>query len=57
MSNHLKKRALIPTGAGGSIEFGAPSTTGLTNIIERKILTDSWMRHCGVDQARLSIRP
>ena len=50
------KRALILTGAGASIEFGAPSTTSLTNFIERKILADGWMQRCGGDQAWSEIR-
>ena len=56
MPSSPKKRALILTGAGASIEFGAPSTTGLTNSIEKEILADKWMQHCGGDQAWSEIR-
>ncbi len=56
MPSRLKKRALILTGAGASIDFGAPSTTCLTNSVERKILADGWMQRCGGDQAWSEIR-
>ena len=46
-----KKRALVLTGAGASVDFGAPSTTKLTKSIEEKVFADVWMRHCGADRA------
>ena len=42
-------------GAGASIEFGAPSTDGLTQTVKAKISADDWMRDCGGDQAYLEI--
>ena len=51
-----KRRALILTGAGASIEFGAPSTAELTKFIEGKVRADDWMLHCASDQAYIEIR-
>ena len=45
------KRALILTGAGASLAFGAPSTARLTRCVERKLLADDWMRRAGGDRA------
>ena len=50
MPKHRAKRALILTGAGASIPFGAPSTACLTKSLQSKILVDSWMRRCGSDR-------
>jgi NAD-dependent SIR2 family protein deacetylase len=49
------KRALIFTGAGASLDFGAPSTYALTKAIKSKVLTDEWMQQCGSDCAYLKI--
>lgn len=46
-----KKRALVLTGAGASVEFGAPNTAKLTKSVEEKVFADVWMRHCGADRA------
>ena len=43
-------------GAGASLEFGAPSTTDLTNFIEKKILNDDWMQFNSSDQAWIEIK-
>ena len=49
------KRALILTGAGASLDFGAPSTYNLTKSIKAKVLADWQMQHCGGDCAYLKI--
>ena len=46
---------MVLTGAGASIEFGAPSTAKLTKTIKEKVCTDKCMRHCGGDRAYLEI--
>ena len=51
-----KKRALILTGAGASLAFGAPSTACLTKCVERRLLSDDWMQHTGGDRAWCLIR-
>ena len=50
------KRALVVTGAGASLEFGIPSTAGLTKRIEAKVLGNDFLRHCGADCAYVEIR-
>ena len=50
MPKHRTKRALILTGAGASIPFGAPSTTCLTKSLQARILADDWMCQCGSDR-------
>ena len=55
MATQRKKRALILTGAGASIEFGAPDTAKLSQIIKKKAFTDKSMRNCGSDYAYLEI--
>ena len=50
-----KKRALVLTGAGASLEFGAPCTADLTTNIRTRVLADNWIRHCGGDRAYLEI--
>ena len=50
-----KKRALVLTGAGASLEFGAPSTANLTKAIETRVCADELMRKWGSDQAYLKI--
>ena len=47
----LRKRALVIAGAGAALEFGAPSTSDLTKLVQEKIHTDEVMRHFGCDQA------
>ena len=56
MPSPSNKRALILTGAGASLDFGAPSTIDLTNSIEKKILAHGWMRDCGAAEAWSQIR-
>ena len=51
MPKQRTKRALLLTGAGASIPFGAPSTSDLTSSLENNVLADDWMRHCGSDRA------
>ena len=51
-----KNRALVLIGAGASLEFGAPSTTDLTNYIEKKILNDDWMQFNSGYQAWIEIK-
>ena len=46
-----RKRALVLVGAGASLEFGAPSTTDLTIVIERSVYTNKWMQKLGGDRA------
>ena len=45
------KRALVLTGAGASLDFGAPSTAELTRKIKTRVLSDEWMKDCGGDLA------
>ena len=47
----LRKRALVIAGAGAALEFGAPSTSDLTELVREKINTDDLMRRFGCDQA------
>ena len=47
MPTERTKRALILTGAGASIPFGAPSTFDLTQSLGKTVLADDWMRRCG----------
>ena len=51
MPKQRTKRALLLTGAGASIPFGAPSTSDLTSSLENNVLADDWMCHCGSDRA------
>ena len=51
-----KKRALILTGAGASVAFGASSTARLTRCVERMLLPDDWMWHTRGDRAWCLIR-
>ena len=51
MATDRKKRALVLAGAGASLDFGAPSTVGLTKIIEQKVGDDAWMKKCCGDHA------
>ena len=46
MPTERTKRALVLTGAGASIPFGAPSTSGLTQSLGKNVLSDDWMRRC-----------
>ena len=55
MATQRKKRALVLLGAGASIEFGAPGTAKLTQIIKKKVCGDKYMRCCGSDHAYLGI--
>ena len=55
MATERKKRALVLTGAGASLDFGAPSTAGLTKTIETRVCADEWMRQCGGDHTYLEI--
>ena len=51
-----KKRALVLTGAGASIDFGAPSTADLTKSIEKKVLAGDSMRDCASSRAWLELK-
>ncbi len=51
-----KKRALVLAGAGASLEFGAPSTAKLTQLVEARVMADDWMKCCGGDGAYREIR-
>src|ERR1019366_5043629 len=55
MATVRTKRALVFAGAGASLDFGAPTTRGLTKAIKAKVLADNWMQHCGSDCAFLKI--
>lgn len=46
-----RKRALVIAGAGAALEFGAPSTSELTELVRERTSTDDIMRHFGCDQA------
>jgi hypothetical protein len=50
------KRTVVLFGAGASIEYGAPSTFGLTDTIGRKVEADDYMKMSGGDAAYLKIR-
>lgn len=39
-----KKRAIIILGAGASVEYGIPTTMNLTELIEKDICDDDWMK-------------
>ena len=45
------KRALVIAGAGAALDFGAPSTQELTEILLQKINSDKTMQHFGSDIA------
>lgn len=51
-----RPRALVVLGAGASLEFGAPSTRKLTQRLEKRLLADDWMMHCGGAKAWTEIR-
>ena len=51
MATKWKKRALVLAGAGASLEFGAPCIAKLTEVIEKKVRTDSWMIESGGHRA------
>lgn len=46
-----RKRALVVAGAGAALEFGAPSTADLTELVRERISADDVMQHFGCDQA------
>ena len=46
-----RKRALVIAGAGAALEYGAPSTSKLTELVRKKIRADDVMRLFGADQA------
>ena len=50
-----KKRALVLTGAGASLEFGAPNTAKLTKAVKTRVCADAWMQQCGGARAYLKI--
>lgn len=52
----MKKRAVVLLGAGASVEYKAPSTTKLTDDIERSVMADAWMKRSGGDAAYAAIR-
>lgn len=45
------KKAMVLLGAGASRDYGAPLTGGLTNIIEREVKADAFVRSMGGDAA------
>ena len=45
-----RKRALVIAGAGAALDFGAPSTSELTELVQKKVITDNNMRKFGCDQ-------
>lgn len=49
MATERKKRAMVLVGAGASLEFGAPCTARLTEIIGQKVGDDTWMQECSGD--------
>ena len=55
MATGRKKRALVLTGAGASLDFGAPSTATLTKAIEKKVCADKWMQENDSDCAYFEI--
>ena len=55
MVTERKRRAFVLVGAGASLEFGAPSTSDLTEAIGREVGGDAWMRQCGGDRAYVQI--
>lgn len=50
------KRALVLLGAGAAIDFGAPSTMKLTDIIEKTVMADRVMQMTGGDGAFQTIK-
>jgi SIR2-like domain len=50
------KRAVVLLGSGASIDYGAPSTSRLTDIIRRQVSADAWMRRTGGDWVYSKIR-
>ncbi|MCX7093822.1 MAG: SIR2 family protein [Methylobacter sp.] len=56
MKGSINKRAVILFGAGASIEYNAPSTSGLTDVIEQKVMADEWMKSSGGDKAFSKIK-
>jgi hypothetical protein len=51
-----KRRALILLCAGASIDYGAPSTGRITELIEHGVQTDEFVQHMGGDVAFREIR-
>ncbi|MCE6978769.1 hypothetical protein EI534_15525 [Pseudomonas frederiksbergensis] len=47
----MRKRAVVLFGAGASVEYEVASTFKLTEIIEKAVMTDEWMKHSGGDKA------
>jgi hypothetical protein len=56
MKRGIKKRAVILFGAGASIEYSAPSTSQLTDVIEQNVIADEWMKTSGGDKAFSTIK-
>jgi hypothetical protein len=44
-------KSMVLFGAGASIEFGAPSTPGLTDTIAREVHADRFLQSIGGDKA------
>lgn len=55
MTTVRERRALLLLGAGAALDFGAPSTPRLTELVGERISTDGDMQLCGGDQAYLEI--
>lgn len=56
MTSPREKHALVLLGAGAALDFGAPSTGQLTDLIGKRISADGDMKRCRGDQAYLEIR-
>lgn len=52
----VRKRAVVLLGAGASVEYGVPSTTRLTELIEHAVVADRWMQHTRGDAAFATIK-
>ena len=50
-NRRTRKRALVITGAGASLEFGAPCTAKLTQLVRESVSADQFLRQFGADQA------
>jgi hypothetical protein len=50
------KRAVVLFGAGASVEYKAPSTSGLTTDIEQAVMADAVMKHVEGDAAYTAIK-
>ena len=51
MTTARQRRALVLLGAGAALDFGAPSTSRLTELLGERISIDVNMQQCGGDRA------